>query len=169
MALWAGFATPEAGDAVASPDAGTPFTGLPAGEPADAETVDAVTATVRHVFACFNAGDFRRALSLFSDDLVRSFGAEPGTNEADIEGFLAATPVATPEEERLALVRVVDVVVVADGRVAAVVVSIDPTTGGINELTDLVYFIEQDGQWLVDEVIEGIVIPAGSPEATPAA
>src|SRR5688500_4779671 len=149
MALWAGFATPEAGDAVASPDAGTPFTGLPAGEPADAETIDAVTATVREVFACFNAGDFVRSFSLYTDNLVQSFGPELGMSAEDARTFLegeTATPV--PEDQRIVLISVTNVVVMDDGRVGAIVVSNDPTVEPEGAETALVSFVEENGRWL---------------------
>jgi hypothetical protein len=130
---------------------------IPVGEPADAETIDAVTLTVREVFACFNAGDFARALSLFSDNLVASFGPEPGESMEDVRGFLEAEPEPAPEDQRIVLIAVTDVVVMEDGRVGAIVVSNDPTVEPEGMETALVIFVEEDGRWLVDEVIEEAV------------
>jgi hypothetical protein len=43
---------------------------VPVGDEADDATAAAIEATVRAVFACFNAGDFLRATGLFTDDLT---------------------------------------------------------------------------------------------------
>lgn len=159
-------ATPEGSPADASGTAldvnedGTPVGAVidvPVGEPADAETIDAVTATVREVFACFNAGDFGRALSLFSDNLVAGFGPEPGESIEDVRGFLEAEPTPAPEGQRIVLIAVTDVVVMDDGRVGAIVTSNDPTVEPEGMETALVIFVEEDGRWLVDEVIEEAV------------
>ena len=37
-----------------------------------------MTAVASEVFSCFAAGDFARATALFTDDMTRSFGPEPG-------------------------------------------------------------------------------------------
>ncbi len=54
------------------------------GEAADAETVAGVTATVREILACFNPGDFPRALSLFSDDAIRTLTEEDPLSEEEL-------------------------------------------------------------------------------------
>jgi hypothetical protein len=45
----------------------------PAGTAGDTATVEAVTATVRMIAACFNAGDYPRPLALFSDNFLHSW------------------------------------------------------------------------------------------------
>jgi ketosteroid isomerase-like protein len=151
LALWY---TPE-GDPVpaATPMGGAEATSLTlaVGAPADEATRGEVAAAVSDVFACFAAGDFARATALFTDDLVRSFGGEPGTTIEDARAFLEATPEAGMEgagEERV--IAITDVMDLDDGRIGAFVVD---ESGG--EL-DTVYaiFERQDDRLLVDEIID---------------
>ena len=152
IALW----YDEAGTPVAAtPGAGTlDSVPVPLGEPADAETVAGATGAIREILACFNAGDFGRALALFSDDLIRSFGPEPGETPEDVRGFLEAAPGPLPAGDRIRLLAITDVSVMEDGRVGALVVSDDPTVAPEGPETVLVIFVEEGGRWLVDEVVE---------------
>ena len=140
---------------------------VPLGEPADAETVAGVTATVREVFACFNAGDFGRATALFSEDLTRQFGPSPEETPEDVRAFLEMAEPA-PEEGRIQLLAVTDVSVMEDGRVGAFVVSVDPTVPPEGAETALVLLVEEGDRWLVDEVVEFMMAEEGD-EGTPAA
>jgi len=147
--LWYG---PE-GAAGASPvpaEAPTAVT-IPVGVPADEATVAGVVATVREVFACFEAGDFLRAAALYTDDLARAFGPGPGTSEADARAFLAAPPAPETAAAASLIVAIADATVLADGRVGAFVVEQSADEG-----THVAYVIlERAGaRWLVDEVIE---------------
>src|SRR3712207_2284293 len=79
LALWY---TPEGSPVPAA----TPLTGaqtasltVPVGPPADEATVSEVVSVVSEVFGCFATGDFIRGTALFTEDLVRGFGGEPGT------------------------------------------------------------------------------------------
>ena len=130
---------------------------IPVGAPVDDEAVMAgVTATVHEVFSCFEAGDVLRAYALFTDDLARQFGPEPGTPREEAEAFLAggfpeeATPdgeaVGGDVPEEFQIVAVTDVMDLADGRVGAFVVD--------EEGTAYVIFEQTGDRWLVDEVIE---------------
>lgn len=90
----------------------------PAGEPADAETVALVAAFATHIFACYNAGDYRRAFALQTDAyLARSFAAFPPTAE-DL-AFFAAPPVPAPPDQRTELRALRQVVVLPDGRIGS--------------------------------------------------
>ena len=124
---------------------------VPLGEAADTETVAGVTATVREILACFNAGAFPRALGLFSDNALRRFGQEDPLSEEELRGILAATPEAVPAEQRSTLLALTDVMALEDGRVGALLVTTDAFVG-----TDTVYlvFVQEDGRWLVDDIIE---------------
>jgi hypothetical protein len=137
---------------------------VPVGAPADAETVAGVTATVREVFACFNAGDVRRAFSLLTDERIRAFLGEDPIPEEVLGGFLETAPEAVPAEQRLTLLAVSDVSELEDGRVGAFVVTTDPLAG-----PDTVYilFAQADDRWLVDDVVEFLTGDEGG-EATPA-
>ena len=123
---------------------------VPIGEPVDAATTEAITAAVQQVFACFDAGNFLGAYALFSDNLVASFGPEPGTTFEDAQAFVNAPAEPAPPEEHTEIVRVANAMVLADGRVAAFVVE---RYAGADSISFAI-FAEEDGAWLVDEVIE---------------
>jgi hypothetical protein len=128
-------------------------TPLSSGEPADAETVAAITATMGQLAACSNAGDRLGGLGAVSDGFIHAlyqalFG-NGGVTRAELEALLA--PPATPatDGDRIEAFAITDVVVLADGRVAGVVVTSDP-----DEEPLLIYFVELEGRWLIDEVPE---------------
>ncbi len=105
-----------------------------------------VTATVHEVFSCFAAGDAPRAYALFTDDLARQFGPEPGQTREDAIAFVEATPVQAPEEEQGRILAITDVMLLDNGRVGAFVVD--------EAGTAYVIFEQTGDRWLVDEVIE---------------
>ena len=148
-------ATPGTG-AAASPAASPVPTDLPAGEPADPETVEAVTATVRQILACLNAGDTRRAASLFTDDYFARLFAQSGRLPPEQLAAIAGTPVAAPGLARTLLLAVRAVRVLADDRVGAIVVTDDPVAPPAGPQAAFVVFAEQDGRWLVDEPIRDL-------------
>jgi hypothetical protein len=123
---------------------------VPLGPPADEATTAAVTAVASEVFSCFAAGDFARATALFTDDLTRSFGGEPGTTVEQARAFIEASPVPEPMAEPDQIISVSDVMELSDGRLGAIVV--DRSLGQ----QDAVYVIleQQGGRWLVDEIID---------------
>lgn len=130
----------------------------PTGEPADPATVAGVTATIREAVACRNAGDFRRAYSLFTDAmLVRLFGSAE-TVDPEILLALSERNRRLPRDQRLSLDAVADVRVGPDGRVSAVV----ETSSRDGVFRDLLFLVERDGRWLIDEAI---ALPAAA--ATP--
>ena len=127
-----------------------PIATLPAGTPADAETLAAINATWREFIACINAGDQARMFALYSDDMVRrqfvvdiAFGV---TEEALFE-FLAATPVPQTGEWAAVFVPLEDARVLSDQRVAVVQT--------YEEAPDEVrIFVKEGDRWLVDEGYE---------------
>ena len=150
LALWY---TPEGSPVpAATPTWGAQTTSLtlPVGPPADEATTNEVVGTVSEIFACFAAGDFPRATALFTEDLVRGFGGEPGTTVEDARAFLEATPTAGMEGGDERLIAITDVMDLGDGRVGAFVV--DESVGQL----DTVYavFERQADRLLVDEIID---------------
>jgi hypothetical protein len=136
---------------------------MPAGEPADQATVDGITATLREALACLNANDPLRFLALFSDEMLRIFFAlDPIPPEA--LPSLAASPVASPPEQRLGYLAIHDVLVLPDGRVAALGDSYDPTEPPYGVGTDFAIFVKSGDRWLIDSLIENVDIVG---EATP--
>ncbi|MBA2596053.1 MAG: hypothetical protein H0V00_05435 [Chloroflexia bacterium] len=148
LALWY---TPEGSPvpaATPAPDATS--VRVPLGPRADEATTAAVTAVVTEVFACFAGGEFVRATALFTDDLTRSFGGEPGTTMEDARTFLEASPVPEVMAEPDQIIAVTDVMELSDGRLGAIVV--DRSAGQ----QDAVYVIFENrgDRWLVAEIID---------------
>jgi hypothetical protein len=151
-----------------TPAADDPATGAsptsfvqPQGEPADAATSEAVTSTVRQLFACANGGDFLRVFALYTDDFLRDFLAGTPVND-EVIALFTASPIPLPEQELRVIIRFGDVQILPDGR-AGVVVVLDEPDDPRTEEPDYV-ILERDGDhWLIDEVIED-----GGMEATPA-
>jgi hypothetical protein len=121
----------------------------PSGEPADAATVGAVSDVVRQFYACLNGGDTLRVLALFTDPAATRFLAIrpdlsiPPTN---------ATPGAAPLESRIAIIAMTDVKILPDGRVFALVTQDDPTRPPDGPEPVFIYFIQHNGQWLIDDI-----------------
>lgn len=124
---------------------------IPLGEPlaADETIVTGIIDTTQQVLACFSAGDFPRALALFTDELVMSFGPSPDETREDVAGFLEASPVPEGESAPVELLAVTNVMLLEDGRVGAFVVDRD-----VDSETVFVIFEQGGDRWLVDEVIE---------------
>lgn len=139
----------------------------PEGTAADPATVAAVTATVRQLVACVNAGDFLRFLALFSNDALRRYADDLGLP------LDAGDPLLTPDptqNEQITLTAVEDVIVLADGRVSALVrippLDSDGTTDDDAALQlILVTDPSQTGLWLIDELIP--IVPDAVPAWTP--
>jgi hypothetical protein len=150
LALWF---TPE-GTPIppATPMAGADATSVmvPLGPRADEDTTMALTALISDIFSCFAAGDFARATAYFSDDLTRSFGAEPGVSMEDARAFIEASPEPEAMGEQSQIVSISDVMELSDGRIGAIVVE---SVGGQQ---DAVYaiFENQGDRWVVDELID---------------
>lgn len=148
-------ATPARG----TPEVATPDAGTPVGEEADEETVGAVTATVIEAAACINGGEFFRFLSLATDDgLPVLIGGTPLDPEdlAEISD-IAGTPF--PEDQRTTIIDVRNVRV-EDGRVSAIV---ETSTAGQPVEVGLFYFVEEEGRYLIDGVVEHVAAPSGTP------
>jgi hypothetical protein len=135
----------------ATPD---PAFQMPEGEPADDATVAAVLETVWQLGACINAGDFfGRYAALFTDEYfqreVERFGPLPEEEVA----AMAASPQPLPAEFQVALLAVVEVRMLPDGRVAGLFDIQDPFAGGAGPSRFYWEFVQEDGRWLIDEQI----------------
>lgn len=124
-----------------------PFS-LPPGSPADPATVAGVTATIRELVACLNAGDNLRRLGLYSDAFIsRQFGRRPINGRAY---DALATPHPLPPDKQRAIRAIADVRVLADGRVGALVVLEDPRRPH-PELRRYYILVKVGDRWLIDE------------------
>ena len=154
------------GTPVAEPtEVATPFV-PPAGEPADAETSDAVLATLHQVFACANAGDRLRVASLFTDDFTRNFFG--GVPVEDLLDFLVIPPQPLPEDQKRIIVRFGEVQLLPDGR-AGVVIVLDEPEDPRTEEPDFAILELVEGRWLVDELHEDGGAAGTPATGTPAA
>ncbi len=140
---------------------------LPDGRPADPSVVAAIVSTYLEATACSNAGDFVRALSLYSDDNVQGIihSASVATGlEPQLIAMALSTPITTVQTAQLtAIVSIDDVQHLSDGRVAARI-GTKPAGEAANSSTDssVVVFARQGDRWLIDEIIwaPGIATPA---------
>jgi hypothetical protein len=135
-----------------------PFT-LPEGEPADDATVAGVTATIRILFACMNAGHALRGMSQLTDEFIQQQVGFQVYDE-DTLAFLQASPAPRPEEQQVLLFGIREVTVHADGRAGVLVDYHDPAAppeSTVGFETDLWIFEQQpDGAWHLDESIENL-------------
>jgi hypothetical protein len=128
-----------------SPEASPTPAVAPTGDPADEQTVAAISATWRQFIACINAGDQARMFALFSDDMVRRqlfVDIAFGVTEDALFAFLAATPVPLPDPS-VPVAPFADARVLDDGRIAVV---------GPGELGrgDVRIFVKEGDRWLID-------------------
>lgn len=133
---------------------------IPEGDPVDDATAEAVTATVVTALNCRNAGDFPRVYTLFSDRMLQQLFGGLDTIPPEILRALADAPQRVRPVLRVNLVEIDRISQLPDGRVSAVVVTANST----HTFTDIIYFVEEDGQWLIDEAVS---IPDATSTATP--
>lgn len=173
MRMLHGTPAPEgAGEATSAVEATPADFTLPAGEPADEQTVAEVTAAVRGLAACYNAGDYLAGFGGVTEEFIIS---QIGLSlfDEDFVAAMEAEPVPLDEEQQTVVLGIREVTVLEDGRVALLFdySGPSPQLEGINGVeTDLFIFENVDGQWLLDasvENLEGIHGPEGI--ATPAA
>jgi hypothetical protein len=114
-----------AATAVVSPPASRTPGPVPEGTPADAETIAGITATVRELVACFNAGEPLRAYALHTDaDLARIFAQQGPLTQAGYEAL--ATPEPLSADEQAAILAIRGARLLADGSVGATVTLLYP-------------------------------------------
>lgn len=141
----------------------TPLTGddiiaIDATAVASAETVAGVLDTVTQFIACNNAGNRAAVVALFTPaGQQRWLGTGPDVEDAAIRnGLIAAglTPSDPRGDDELAGVDgVLNIVTLADGRIAALVLNTDPRVAEGDQVIDLFIIVEQDGKFLIDEFI----------------
>lgn len=120
----------------------------PAGEPGDAATVAAITATVREAVACRNAGDFARTLVFFTPNMLAELYGSPATVDPEVLRGIQEGPRSVPEQRRLRIDAIAEVVVLPDGRAGALV----ETSTTRREFRDYLFFVldPDSGRWLID-------------------
>ena len=163
------FSTPEAATPAA---ASTPFA-PPVGQPADEATAAAMTATIRAVVACINAGDYFPVLSLVSDGYLRDRFApgvptDPLSEELRpfveaLRGCQTCEVAPIPEQERFGIVAVEQPQSLDGGRAGAFVrLSTAADPGAV--LSTYVAFVPTGDRLVVDEIVD---LAAAPPTPTP--
>lgn len=93
---------------------------VPTGVPADDPTIAAITATIRELVACFNAGEPLRALGLYTTTARGALYVRQGPLSGDAYEALA-TPLPAPAADRDEILAIRTVRLLPDGRVGATV------------------------------------------------
>ncbi|MGH2534945.1 MAG: hypothetical protein ACRDJW_22015 [Thermomicrobiales bacterium] len=140
----------DAGQAGATPSSEpspVSLSALPTGEPADIETIAAITATVEQFMACINAGDALRFVAFVSDDFLRTVAADLGFVLDDTTEL--QTPAPLDEDEWTRLGEVTAARVLPDGRVGAVIIPAPPDDEPV-----FFIFVEEGDRWLIDGFVE---------------
>ena len=150
-------ATPGAAETV-PPHLAVPFQ-APDGEAVDPQTAQAVIAVIRQEWACLNANDSHRILALYSDALIsRAFAPEDllriaGGASLDVFGqVVEGTPTAIPPAEQTALIAVLDIERLDDGRVGAYVI-VDTFGDPLPTEVNYYFLTETAGGWLIDDFL----------------
>ena len=150
-------ATPDA-EETAPPRLQVPFQ-APDGGAVDPATAQAVLAVIRQEWACLNANDTRRFLALLSDELIgRAFAPEDLQRIAegaslDVFGQLVeGTPTAIPPAEQTALIAVLDIERLDDGRVGAYVI-VDTFADPLPTEVNYYFLTETDAGWQLDDFL----------------
>lgn len=158
--------TPEAANDMSAP-AGFE---LPAGEEAPSEVRGGIVETIVQIFACANAGDQLASLGGLTNALLASQVASGvfGSNDA---ASLSGTPVALPEEAQSQLLDTREFTLYDDGRVGVLVYFVVPS--GQTDVEDSVQiglwvFEEENGRWLLDEMVTGLESQLGDMATPPA-
>lgn len=139
----------------------------PLGQNLDSEQSIPIKEAVRHILACFNAGDIARASALMTDNgIIRTYWQLTETPE--LRGTAKdriGTAVPRPEPAQIRLVTVTDISVLPDGRAIAFVVINDPAAPQPGPETLLFYFLNQDSTWLLDDWVDFSIaaVPVGTP------
>ena len=126
---------------------------LPKGDPIDAATLNALDQTLRLVEACAESGDLAKLLALYSDAYVAGIALAPEPVPI-VPGHgheHAGGPIGEPSAETCVEPRIESAVMLPDGRVAARV-----SAGGLEGTADIVFFVEEEGRWVIDEVHEAL-------------
>jgi len=156
---------------LATPTAATPAATpvsdqIPAGTPADAQTVSEIQATLREAVACINTGDILKVLNFYSDDLVRRLLAGYPLDQLQatpVSGTpVTGTPEPLPEARQTELIAISGMVVQPDGRVVVVVTGDDHSNSAPASDT-LFYWKKVGDKWLIDDFITDVNMATPAP------
>jgi len=125
-------------------------TPIPTGTPADPETIAGITATLRELVACFNAGDVLRAYGLYTPGYLRRVLANQDPLTPSAYDALA-TPYPPDDDERSATLGIEGVRLFDDGTAGANVTN----RYALIPVPKTFFFtlVREGDRWLIDGVL----------------
>lgn len=119
--------------------------------------IDGVLATLTQFWACNNAGNRPAMVAVFTaQGIADLYSIDLDVDDAELRAVVAAalTPgEPRPADELSGIDGIVSIVMLDDGRVAALVVNTDPRVAGGSQVLDLVIMVNQGGAYLIDNFI----------------
>lgn len=149
LSEWA--STPVA-EMAASPEGTATGSELPPGDPVDDATREAVEQSMIVNVACLNTGSTLLTMAAYSDDALASIVVGAGPIDQELYDSLA-TPEAIAEDQRTVIVEFQDMVLLPDGRVAAIIVGDNLADDTQPASPTLFYLKEVDGHWYIDDFV----------------
>ncbi len=144
---------------------------LPVGEEAPNEVRGGIVETIVQIIACANGGDQLASLGGVTDNLFAKL-AGAGVFDIELVTNIPASPVALPEESQTELLDTREFTVYDDGRVGVLVyyrVPTQPAGADPNAVQIALWtFSEEDGRWLLDEIVSGLEAQLGDMATPPA-
>jgi hypothetical protein len=139
---------------VATPPAepgGTPAVDvIPSGTPADVATLAGITATLRELVGCYNAGELLRSYGLYTEDYLRRLFYRQGAfTQAAYDGL--ATPEPAPVDKRVQILAIENPRLLPDGR-SGMTVTLRYARVPMPKRLFFV-FVQEGGRWLIDDII----------------
>jgi hypothetical protein len=124
---------------------------VPEGTPGDPATVAAVTAVVRELVGCYNAGELLRSYGLYTDAyLYRLFNRQGGFTRTVYDSLATPEPEMDPNKHT-AILEIADVRVLEDGAVGATVTMRYASIPMPKKF--FFTFVRIDGRWLIDGIL----------------
>ena len=125
---------------------------LPEGTPVDDATREAVEQSMIINVACLNTGSTLLTMAAYSQGALEGLIGGSGPVSQELYDSLA-TPEAIAEEDRTVIFEFQDMVLLDDGRVAAIIVGDNQGDESAPAGPTLFYLAEQDGHWYIDDFI----------------
>ena len=125
---------------------------LPEGTPLDEATREAVEQSMIVNIACLNTGSTLLTMAAYSQAALERLIGGSGPVSQELYDSLA-TPEAIGEEDRTVIFEFGDMVMLDDGRVAAIIVGDNQGDESAPAGPTLFYLAEQDGHWYIDDFV----------------
>ncbi len=125
---------------------------LPEGTPLDDATRDAVEQSMIINVACLNSGSTLLTMAAYSQGALERLIAGSGDLSQELYESLA-TPEAIAEGDRTVIVEFQDMVMLEDGRVAAIIVGDNQGDDTSPAGPTLFFLAETDGHWYIDDFV----------------